>query len=137
MLTLSLTNIIKFDSAVSTEHSPGPTNKSLDIGIENETNIDLNTIAGIYIVFEIYSNDFVSICISTASTSIASTIATITFMNPDLKYANQKYSLHNLQELESKMILTYSTSLSQPNVVCVCPSYLQFSYSATMTIYYM
>ena len=73
------------------EHLPDLTDKSLDIGIDVDTNIDLNTIASIYVVVKIYTNDIVSISISTASTSIARIIATIAIMNPDLKYANQKY----------------------------------------------
>ena len=109
-LTLSFTDIMKFDSVVSTEHPPDLTDKSLDISMNVDTNINLNTIASIYVVVNIYTNDIVSI--STASTSITSTIATIAIMNPDLKYANQKYSLHKLQELESQMITPTIANLS-------------------------
>ena len=87
---------MKFDSVVSTEHPPDLTDKSLDISMNVDTNINLNTIASIYVVANIYTNNIVSI--STASTSITSIIATIAIilMNPELKYANQKYSLHKL-----------------------------------------
>ena len=118
-LTLSFTTIMKFDSAVSTEHPPDLSDKSLDIGIDVDTNIDLNTIASIYVVVNKYTNDTVSI--STASTSIASTTATIAIMNPELKYANQKYSFYKLQELESQMITTYSSVLLQSNDVLCMP----------------
>ena len=53
--------------------------------------------------------------------SIASTITTMAIMNPDLKYASEKYSLYKLQELESQMINAYSSGLSQSNAVLCLP----------------
>ena len=107
------------DSVVSTEHPPDLTDESLDIGINVDTNIDLNTIASIYLVVNVYTNDIVSI--STASISITSIVATIAIMNPDLRYANQTYSLNKLQELESQMITIYSSGFPHSNVVLCLP----------------
>ena len=125
---------MKFHSTVSTAYPFDLTNRSLNIGIDINTDIDLNTIANIYVIIDIYTNHIV---IPTASTSTTSTIATITFTNPDLKYANSKFSLHKLQELEFRMITTYNSRLLQSNAVLCLPSYLQSFNLATMTIHYM
>ena len=66
-------------TAPLTEQSPDLSNKSLDIGIDVDTNIDVKTIPSIYAVVNDYTNNTVNISI--ASTSIASTTATITIMN--------------------------------------------------------
>ena len=42
-------------------------------------------------------------------------------MNPDLKYANKKYSLYKLQELESQIKTAYSSGLLQSNAVLCLP----------------
>ena len=44
---------MKFYSAVSTEHPPDLTDKSQDIGIDVDTNINVNTIASVYVVVNI------------------------------------------------------------------------------------
>ena len=88
--TSSLTNIMKSDLVVSTEHLLDLTDRSLDIGIDVVTDIDLNTIASICVVVNMYTNNIV---IPTVSISFTSTIAVT---NPGLKYANQKYSLNKL-----------------------------------------
>ena len=104
---------MKFYMAVSPEHSFGRTNKSLNIGIDVDTNIDVNTIASIYVVVKIYTNNIISISILTGSSNIAGTTTTMAITNPELKYASKKYSLYKLQELESQMINAYSSGLSQ------------------------
>ena len=72
---------MKSDSAVSTEHPPDLTDRSLDIDIDVDTDIDLDTIASIYVIINKYTNNIV---IPTVSTSTTSTIATIAVTNPDL-----------------------------------------------------
>ena len=53
MLTSSLTNIMKSDLAVSTEHPPDLTDRLLHIDIDVDTDIDLHTIASIYMSLSI------------------------------------------------------------------------------------
>ena len=66
----------------------------MNIDLDIDTNINLNNIARTYVAVKVYTKNIVSISISTASTSIASTITTMAIMNPDLKYANQGYSYY-------------------------------------------
>ena len=98
-LRSSLTNIMKSDSTVSTEHLLDLTDRSFDIGIDVDMNIDLNTIASIYVVGNIYTNDIVIPIV------LASIISTVAVTNHGLKYLNQKCSTHKLQESESRVMI--------------------------------
>ena len=70
------------DLTFSTEHPLDLTNRSLNICIDNDTDIDWNNITRIYVVVDIYTNNIV---IQTVSSSIISTLAAT---NPGLKYDN-------------------------------------------------
>ena len=108
---------MKSDSTVSTENLLDLTDRSLDIGIDVDTDIDLNTMESIYVFVNIHTNN---IAIPTVSTS---SISTIVVTNPGLKYVNRKYATHKLQESEFQVMTTYNLDLPQSDAI-LCLSIL-------------